>query len=335
MISVYYARLITRELEILGVDLEELWHHSALCKEQLQSEVYLENDEFRDFLSLALALSKRPELGLLFGQYADAFSAGFAGLAAISAPSLQDCLQTYVSYSRMFSSAIHLELHSKQHNGQHYLCVQAYELEDLGDTRQTQLEVFMRTLQNSVQGILGRPVCDGHYRFATPPPGYTNEYPKYFDSPCHFNETVTAFEIPAPLGSVRPAAYNPELWQTALEQCNRQSDKASLKGQSEYTQRVREILRCSGPPLPKETDLAQAMHMSRRTLNRKLAQEGFSFRIIQQQVQMELVKQYLCNSDLTIDAIASLFGYQEPSNFRRAIRRFYNKTPMQIRTGRE
>ncbi|GAA6151752.1 helix-turn-helix domain-containing protein [Pseudoteredinibacter isoporae] len=333
MISVYYARLVTRELELLGVDLKQFWRQSPLNEEQLQRETYLENSEFQGFLSLALTISERPELGLLFGKYAEAFSNGFVGLAAISAPSLQDCLQTHVSYSRMFASSIHLELHTKQYNGQQYLCVQAYELEDLGDTRQTQLEVFMRTVQNSVQNILGRPVYDGHYRFATPPPSYIEKYREYFDSPCYFNESVTAFEIPAQLALVRPTAYNPELWQAALERCNQQSDKASSLGYSEYTQRVREILRCSGPPLLKETDLAKAMHMSRRTLNRKLAKEGFGFRMIQQQVQMELVTQYLCNSALSIDAIASVFGYQEPSNFRRAVRRYYGKTPMQIRTG--
>ena len=66
--------------------------------------------------------------------------------------------------------------------------------------------------------------------------------------------------------------------------------------------------------------MAQRLHLSDRTLNRRLQDESASFRELRAQVTNRWARQYLDATDLSIDAIAAQLGYRDAANFRRAFR---------------
>lgn len=74
-------------------------------------------------------------------------------------------------------------------------------------------------------------------------------------------------------------------------------------------------------------DAAQKLGFSRRTLQRKLNEEGTTFQNELDNIRKILAKHYLSNTNLTGDSIAYLLGYQELNSFRRA---FFNWTGMKI-----
>lgn len=76
--------------------------------------------------------------------------------------------------------------------------------------------------------------------------------------------------------------------------------------------------------------LAEGLHMTSRTLRRRLGEEGTSFRQLQEEVREALAEELLA-SGLTLEQVAEALGYGEVSNFIRACRRWKGVTPNQYR----
>jgi AraC-like DNA-binding protein len=86
-----------------------------------------------------------------------------------------------------------------------------------------------------------------------------------------------------------------------------------------------------GPPTVAET--ARRLAMSRRTLQRKLAEEGVGYRDLVAEVQHSLAKKLLRSSDCMLAEVAFLTGFADQSSFGRAFKRREGRTPGSFRRG--
>ena len=77
--------------------------------------------------------------------------------------------------------------------------------------------------------------------------------------------------------------------------------------------------------------VAENLHMSRRTLSRKLKEEGITFKEMAVQTQKDLAINYLKQNDLSVNDIAFLLGFSESSSFSRAFRRWFGDYPLEFR----
>jgi AraC-like DNA-binding protein len=98
--------------------------------------------------------------------------------------------------------------------------------------------------------------------------------------------------------------------------------------------RVRRLLMAALSDTPAEATLSRVaaeLHMSERTLQRHLADDGSSFDALLDETRNELALRYLSDEKFAIAEIAYLLGYSEPSAFHRAFKRWTGKTPAQVR----
>jgi AraC-like DNA-binding protein len=68
-----------------------------------------------------------------------------------------------------------------------------------------------------------------------------------------------------------------------------------------------------------------------RTLQSQLSECGFGFSEILEKQRVELAKNYLEQSHLSLDEVAALLGYSEQSSFGRAFKRWTGSTPQRFR----
>lgn len=78
-------------------------------------------------------------------------------------------------------------------------------------------------------------------------------------------------------------------------------------------------------------DVARALGMNRRTLNRRLQAEGTTYQTILDQIRFEVACQLLANSHVALDDIAEALGYASVTPFMRTFRRWSNTTPSRWR----
>ncbi|WP_298959338.1 AraC family transcriptional regulator [uncultured Methylobacterium sp.] len=82
------------------------------------------------------------------------------------------------------------------------------------------------------------------------------------------------------------------------------------------------------------TSVANALGMSTRTLGRRLAEEGISFRSILEQIRADLALRYVRDTTMPISQIAWRLGYRDPSAFIVAFKRWTGKPPSAVRRER-
>lgn len=82
---------------------------------------------------------------------------------------------------------------------------------------------------------------------------------------------------------------------------------------------------------PTVQDVAGELHMSPRTLQRRLADEGAQFQQVLEGLRRDLARQYLRGSAFDLSEIAYLLGYEEASSFHRAFQHWEGTSPGQWR----
>ena len=85
---------------------------------------------------------------------------------------------------------------------------------------------------------------------------------------------------------------------------------------------------------PTLTSTAARLHMSPRTLQRRLREEGTSLSGALDHVRSSLAVHYLVDSDESIGEVAFVLGFSEVSTFHRAFKRWTGVTPASYRRGR-
>jgi len=77
--------------------------------------------------------------------------------------------------------------------------------------------------------------------------------------------------------------------------------------------------------------IAKHLHMTTRTLRRKLLEENTSFRQQLNELRTYVAIKYLRDTKLTVEDIAGVLGFSDAANFRHAFRRWTKGAPLEIR----
>ena len=97
---------------------------------------------------------------------------------------------------------------------------------------------------------------------------------------------------------------------------------------------VRQLLIQSAGDFLTIEQVAERLHISQRTLRRRLKAESTNFRSTLDEIRDLLAKEYLAKTELTVAEIAHLLEYSETVNFRRAFGRWNGITPNTYRQNR-
>jgi AraC-like DNA-binding protein len=82
---------------------------------------------------------------------------------------------------------------------------------------------------------------------------------------------------------------------------------------------------------PGRAEVAERLRLSERTLHRRLASSGRTFRELVDETRHKLAVEYLAEGKYSLLEIAFLLGFTDPSNFARAFRRWKGKGPKEFR----
>lgn len=94
------------------------------------------------------------------------------------------------------------------------------------------------------------------------------------------------------------------------------------------SQRVRSVLlECLPSGETSIVDAARRLGISSRTLQRRLKTEGVTYKELVKETRERLSRHYLLNTPLSYGEISFLVGYDEPSSFFRAFRKWTGMTP--------
>jgi AraC-like DNA-binding protein len=326
-ISPVYARFVLREVIGLGIAAESLLEGSTLTRSELESGGDITMEDFLTILENGRYLSGNEQLGLMIGCHTNIMALGQIGAAAAIAPTVREGFQVLENYTRLHITYMRLELSSDLQG----LSVRIRYLKDTGEVERFHSETAIMLVQNYVETLTGQILCDAQYRLAIVAPAYEADYADPLHSPVSFDWEYTSVEIPVRWLDLPSPYYNAEMWKQATLTLAKSLGELEGAKERPYSQYVYALMRSCEPPLPDLATVAEKIHTSERTLNRRLKQEGTSFREIRGRILGSWARRHLRETKQSVEAIAVALGYQDTANFRRAFRKAEGCSPNEFR----
>lgn len=195
------------------------------------------------------------------------------------------------------------------------------------------------TLLVMVHGLMcwltGQRIPLTQVRFAHPRPPYAAEYTVMYSEHLSYDAPRTSASFDARLLRA-PVIQTPAKLKEFLRSAP-QSVFLKYKNQDSWSARLRRRLRDSiGKDWPLLEEVAREFHVAPTTLRRRLEAEGSSYQGIKDELRRDAAIDYLCHGSMSVAQIAGLLGFQEPSAFHRAFKKWNGVQPgeYRIRQGR-
>ena len=326
-INPVYARVFMRELLTRGIAARDLLSGTSLDRDMLETRGDIAVEDFVTLLENGRALSGDETLGLMIGRHSNLASLGPVGMAAATAPTIREGLQVLENYSRLHATYIGVTLLS----GLEGMSIEVSFLHDVGEVERFHTETGMMLVQHYIEAISGQTLDDAVFYFAYAEPAYSGEYSTHLHSPCRFGSDKSSVQIPRHWLDIRSPFFDAGLWRRSQLELSQRIEELGASNEQVYTQHLKSLLRSREPPLPDLGTIASGLHISERTLTRRLKREGTNFREIRGQVLRAWALEYLASTGDSVESIAAALGYQDAANFRRAFRGWENCSPGEYR----
>lgn len=323
-----YSRLIARELGLQARELPGLLDGSGLTGDRfMQEDTCLTARQQIQILENGLRLSADEAFGLRLGRRLTPSTHGAVGFLASSSPNLllaMEAFQTFIP-TRMHFARIELR------RGQEWLeCDVHFDLDLSAEVHRALSETVAVIFFECAEFIVGRPLSEVTTSFAHDRPAHGARYADFLPGRLAFSAPRLMIRIPMHLCVVPNASANYENYQLAMRQCETMLAQLPASRHSS-TYQIQKMMLSHPPGVLTEDEAAAALFVSKRTLARRLHREGTGFRQIRDDILSRQASDYLRDSQMPIDAIASLLNYHDSANFRRAFKRWFRLTPDQYR----
>ena len=317
-----YVGLLFEYLALRGIDAARLLGEAA------SADLTYPVRRWRAMLETASAHLNEPALGLLVGARITPAHLGPLGYVLLASSSVPAAMERYVRYQRLVHDVSPVRS---------YLDAGQVVLEWSGESRAVGLLVNqcgMAAIVQFARDITGIDIVPDSVDFVEPAPeggaAALAPYRQMFRCAVRFDADATRIHFPAMLLDLPLRRPDPAL--VAMLEAQVRHSLAALADKNELLQELRQRIsnRLIGGE-PTLESIAAELHISGRTMRRKLSAAGWSFRSLLDDVRRQLALDYLEDRRLALPEIALLLAYSEQSAFSRAFLRWTGVSPRRWR----
>jgi AraC-like DNA-binding protein len=282
-------------------------------------------DSVHDLLARSVELSADEAFGLVAAQHLQPQVLNGLGLAWLASDTVYDGLKRTVRFSSVLSTGVGMQL---REDGEfvHLVIRMSDQVENFAPAA---ADFAVGIIMRMCRLTMGEFIAPVKIRIQRPRPADPARFESMLSSTVEFDceETCLTFylnDISVPLATGDPALARANDAQTQAY-----LDRFSvLKTSRDVIGIIVEKLP-DGPPTQQQ--IADSLHVSNRTLQRRLKEEGTSFMDLLQDTRLDLARNYLLQPTRSIVETSYLLGFSEPSTFSRAFKRWTGQAPTEFR----
>ena len=270
----------------------------------------------------ALALND-PTFGLHLAEQSNPREAGLLFYAMSAAENVSDALTLLMHYCRIVNESVRLEL-ARQPDGMFV------EVSFSGVARhriRQNVEFEFAVVVKAIREITGLNVCPTRVACAHGRTTDIKEFERFFGCPVEFASSSDRIAFSNETLALPLITEDPHLLETLRPFCE---EAARARNTAQGTMRAaveNEIQRLLPHGRARAEVVAKALALSSRTLARRLAEEGTNFAEVIDGLRRSLAAQYLHESGFTLAQIGWLLGYEGPTSFHHAFKRWTGRSP--------
>jgi AraC-like DNA-binding protein len=291
-----------------------------------RAEGFIPCSSFARVLEVAAELSGDGSFGLRFGARANPKNVGALAYGVLNSPTLAAGFEIAARYIHLHNEAAQVSFREEKNCS--YLCYGVKPL-DLDEPRQF-IEYGMAAALNTLRFMVGSHWSPREVHFAHEEPPTNSYHLQLFGAPVIFACAINAIVMESEFCQRPIPAADPNLFKVLnryLESILSDAPKTDQRLEG-IRRKIAEAIKAGNPNLGQ---VAKAMALSPRTLQRQLDTCGIDFRSLLDDTRKRLALVYLKDSENTLTQIAFLLGYSEVSTFNRSFKRWTGKTPLHYR----
>ncbi len=154
---------------------------------------------------------------------------------------------------------------------------------------------------------------------------------QFFQTPIRYHQSENSLRFDSRLLDQEIAGSDPSLFDTLASHANQLLSASPPSVAQQLKAMLPDALRNQAIRID---EVAAHLHMSARTLQRKLRDEGFTYQALVDDTRRRLAERYLLDKQRSINEIAALLGYQEQSSFNHAFKLWTGRSPSDFRENR-
>src|SRR5665647_3656935 len=270
---------------------------------------------------LAVAQSGKPNLGLTRELAARFGNMDLVGYAMASSPTLLYGLQAMAKSMALVSDAATFSVDESDHG---YLL----SLGHVGNKRpvpRQRTEFGLLTLLMLCNWLTRRALKPLVAGFAFPLPQNLEPYRDVFQCELRFDQTTTFLLLKEENLTRALPSHNPTMLAMHEQVIADRLHDMGTQGIAEQVRRHLMARLKNGEP--RREEIASLLHMTDRTLQRRLNAEQVCFKNLLDEVRVEAVQKYLADNRLSLAQVSDLLGFVDQSNFFRACKRWFGVPP--------
>lgn len=321
------GQLIWRWIDLHGLNANELFAAQEIAERDLQPQRdRIAIDRLERVLASALSLIDDDCCGLRASRCWHPSDLGALGYAWLASSSIRTAVQRLVRYSKTVGEKAELAAAGSP---------QGFKVILDQKRRDPRVHEFMTDFIMSLiidmcrfnAGASLRPV---EVRLRRKPPDCAKRYTHFYGCAVHFSSEADEFTLTID-DADRPLP-------TSNKQLASLHDQVLIQ-QLAHLQREDISTRCKAIVLDNLTSgtisverVAQELHMSPRTLMRRLESQGTNLKSLVDEIRSELASRYLADPKNSITEVAFLLGFSHPSSLSRASNRWFGMSPIEFRS---
>ena len=323
-----WVLLIAKAIDSYGFDSRALFDKAGLDHDKLHDPLArFSFPAVARLWVLAAETSRDPCFGLTVASFWHPTTLHALGYSWLASNNLEEAFERAVRYSRIVNTAASGVLKIEKSENSYCLIIDGGGLNP--NPSPASLDAALAMLMIMSRAAYGEDFRPLRVSLQRGKPASPHRFDEFFDSPVEFSHTENTMWID-PLVVVKPlATANPE-----LVRINDQivTDYLAQLDRSDVTMQVRSKLIERLPSgFVSEEEIASSIHISRRSLQRRLKDQGTSFTELLENTRRDLSLQYVRDPQHSFNEVGFLLGFSEPGNFSRAFKRWYGKSPSQYR----
>ena len=242
---------------------------------------------------------------------------------------LEDAFVNAVNYSRLISDALDCTL-KKTDN--FYLVIFEENPNWKVYQNHAKRQILDLTLLSCLKSLIA--YTDRHYypveiNFDSAKPKNLNEYFRLFNCRLRFNQKKTEIVFEKQIFEKHSKEIKPGLLESLKEKIN--YEIKNITSENELIYALKKLILKNKPKRMLIEEAASDLHLSKRTLQRKLKELNTSFKEVEYELQLKLAKTYLEEKQKSTDEIGYLLGFSESSAFIRFFKSLTNITPLEYK----
>ena len=270
-------------------------------------------------LERAAADSRREDVGLRLAELRRLSHLGPLSLVIREEPDVRSALAMLTRYEHMYNEALHTRVH--EHHGIATLAVEL-DVHEVG-TRQS-VEFAVGVLHRLMQGFVGstwQPLTVG---FTHPAPRRQTIHHRVLGPSVKFQQTYNGLSVYASDLDAPNSMSDPLL----REYARHFLDSLEASKEATISNRVRELVEMLLPTGRCTVgQVARSLGIDRRTVHRRLAQEGETFSSVLDVTRRGLAEHMVRNRSRSLTDIAQMLAFSSHSNFTRWFRNRFGASP--------